>query len=386
MTFLKRVQGAVASDGRRLCIFVEREIFLSLCNKKNEGMSIQLSSFNGKKFFTSDIPDIDISADGGEEPTQVTITCDGDQVLQEQLWPVGGTITLMALGELLEPYARKRLVASVTISATAPDGGGTQTAAATVLYAMADVGVDAEDFYNGYFLSILQGPKLTAMGRLELLWYYGSDSATVTADYADGTTATMSAVMATSSGQYSCIDASPDHYTQTGKQLAAYTVQAGQRSQQFNIDPRRPDCAPILEFYNSFGVWELLYCTGTHKVAPEYKRESARIGGKLRNYRIEETRKFEADTGILTTPMAAWADELFRSVEVYVVNVYGGSVESRDAGKEVVITESKSEVTNEDDNLPHFSFTYQYAQRIHNVLQLNRVDRIFDNTFDHTFN
>ena len=349
-------------------------------------MSMLLSSFNGKKFFTSDIPDIDISAAGGEEPTQVTITCDGDQVLQEQLWPVGGTITLMALGELLEPYARKRLVASVTISATAPNGAGTQTAAATVLYAMADVGVGAEDFYNGYFLSILQGPKLTAMGRLELLWYYGSDNATVTADYSDGTTATMEAVMATANGQYSCVDASPDNYSQVGRQLVAYTVQAGNRTQQFDIDPRQPNCAPILEFYNSFGVWELLYCTGTHRVAPEYKRNAARIGGKLRNYRIEETRKFEADTGFLTTPMAAWADELFRSEEVYVVNVYGGNVESRDAGKEVVITESKSEVTNEDDMMPHFSFTYQYAQRIHNVLQLNRVDRIFDNTFDHTFN
>ena len=347
---------------------------------------MNLTSINGKKFFTSDIPDLDVSVDDGSEATQVTITCDGDLVLQEQLWPVGGVITLMALGELLEPYARKRLVASVTISATSPHGGGTQSATATVLYAMADVGVDAETFYNGYFLSILQGPKVTAMGRLELLWYYGSETATVTADYSDGSTATMPAVMATSNGQYSCVDASPDLYAQAGKQLVAYTVQAGSRSQQFNIDPLRPDCAPILEFYNSFGVWELLYCTGTHKVAPEYKREATRIGGRLRNYRIEETRKFEADTGILTTPMAAWADELFRSEEVYVVNVYGGSVEDRDEGKEVVITESKSEVTNEDDDLPHFSFTYQYAQRIHNVLQLNRVDRIFDNTFDHTFN
>lgn len=340
---------------------------------------MNLTSINGKKFFTSGMPDVEITGNDST-PQVVTISCDGDELLSETMWPVGSVITLMELGELLEPYARKRLVCSVTIAA------GSTSATLTVLYAMADVGVSAETFYNGYFLSILQGPKLTAMGRLELLWYYGSDSATVTAEYADGTTATMAAVMATSTTEYSCIDASPDHYAQAGKQLVSYTVQAGQRSQQFNIDPWQPDCAPILEFYNSFGVWELLYCTGTHKVAPEYKRESARIGGKLRNYRIEETRKFEADTGILTTPMAAWADELFRSEEMYVVNVYGGSVEDRDEGKEVVITDSKSEVTNEDDDLPHFSFTYQYAQRIHNVLQLNRVDRIFDNTFDHTFN
>ena len=340
---------------------------------------MNLTTIDGKIFFTSGMPDVEIAGTDGT-PQQVTITCDGDELLSETMWPIGSVITLVELGKLLEPYARKRLVCSVKITA------GSTSATMTVLYAMADVGVDAEDFYNGYFLSILQGPKLTAMGRLELLWYYGNDEATVTAEYGDGTTAIFDAVMATSTTQYSCIDASPDHYVNSDKQLVSYTVAAGDRSQQFNVDALRPDCAPILEFYNSFGVWELIYCTGTHKVSPDYKRSSARIGGLLRNYRIEETRKFEADTGILTTPMAAWADELFRSEEVYVVNVYGGSVEDRDEGKEVVITDSKSVVTNEDDDLPHFSFTYQYAQRIHNVLQLNRVDRIFDNTFDHTFN
>lgn len=348
-------------------------------------MSIPLSSFNGAKYFTSDIPDMAISAGTGSGATLVTVTCDGEQVLQEQLWPVGGTITLTELGELLEPYAQKRLVSSVAVSAQPPQGAA-QSAAFTVMFARVDVGVSAQEFYGSYFLTILQGPKLTAMGRLELLWYYGSEAATVTAEYTDGTTATMAAVMATATSEYSCIDASPDHYVQAGKQLAGYTVSAGSRSQSFDIDFRRPDCAPILEFYNSFGVWELLYCTGTHKVNPAYKRETARVGGRLKTYKIEETRNFEGDTGILTPAMAAWADELFRSSEVYVVNVYGGDVSSRDAGKEVVITESKSEVTNEDDNLPHFPFTYQYAQRIHNVLQLNRVGRIFDNTFDHTFN
>lgn len=340
---------------------------------------MNLTSIDGKKFFTSGMPDVEIVGNDGS-PQLVTVTCEDEVLISETLWPVGGFIRIVELGELLETYVKKRLVSSVTITS---DG---TSATFTVLYSMADVGVDAEEFYNAYFLSILQGPKLTAMGRLELLWYYGNEVPTVTADYADGSSSIMPAVMATTTTQYSCIDASPDHYAQEGKQLVAYTVQAGKRRQQFNVDPLRPDCAPILEFYNSFGVWELLYCTGTHKVAPDYKRSAARIGGLLRNYHIEETRKFEADTGFLTTPMAAWADELFRSEEVYVVNVYGGSVESRDAGKEVVIIDSKSEVTNEDDHMPSFTFTYQYAQRIHNVLQLNRVDRIFDNTFDHTFN
>ena len=341
--------------------------------------SISLSSLNGRKYFTSGMPDVTIAGTDGT-PQQVTINCDGEQLLQESLWPVSNIITLTDLGELLEPYARKQLVCSVTISA-----GGT-TSVFTVLYAMVDVGISAETFYNGYFLSVLMGTKVTARGRRELLWYYGADGAAVTAEYADATQGSFSVQAVGGSGTYTCIDVSPDNFVATGKQLVAYTVRAGSRSQRFEMDLSEPDCAPILEFYNSFGVWECIYCTGTHRVSPEYKRSSARIGGLLRNYKIEETRVFKADTGILTTAMANWAEDLFRSDEVYVVNVINGSVTNADGGKEVVITDSKSDITNEDDFMPRFTFSYQYAQRIQNVMQMNRVGRIFDNTFDHTFN
>lgn len=341
--------------------------------------SISLSSLNGRIYFTSGMPDVTIGGSDGT-PQKVTVVCDGEQLLQEDLWPVSNIITLSELGELLEPYARKQLVSSVTITA------GQTTATFSVLYAMVDVGISAQDFYSGHFLSILMGTKITAAGRRELLWYYGSDAASVSASYADGTTATFTPAAVGGSSTYTCIDVSPDNFVTQGKQLVAYTVTAGNRAQRFEMDFSVPDCAPILEFYNSFGVWEYIYCTGTHQVSPEYKRSQARIGGMLRNYKIEETRTFKADTGILNTAMANWADDLFRSDEVYVVNVVNGTVQDSDGGKEVVITDSKSENSNDDDFMPRFTFSYQYAQRIQNVLQMNRVGRIFDNTFDHTFN
>ena len=341
--------------------------------------AITLQQLNGCKFFTSAFPDLTISGTDGTSQ-EVTVTCDGYQVFCEDLWPVNGTITMSALGELLEPFARKSLVATVAISA----GGVTSTC--TVLYATVDVGLDAEDFYNGYFLSILMGTKITAAGRREALWYYGSDQASVTAEYSDGTTHVFSATTDGGSDVYTRLDVSPDQFVLSGHELVAYTVTAGNRQQRFEMDLSVPDCAPILEFYNSFGVWELLYCTGTAQVTPEFKRSSVRINGRLRNYNIEETRTFKADTGILNTAMANWADYLFRAPEVYVVNVINGQVVSSDGGKEVVITDSKSERTNNHDEMPRFTFSYQYSQRIQNVLQMNRVGRIFDNTFDHTFN
>ena len=101
--------------------------------------------------------------------------------------------------------------------------------------------------------------------------------------------------------------------------------------------------------------------------------------GRLRNYRIIEDRQFTANTGWLNEAMADWADELFRSSEV---NLWVNG----EKGREVVLSDSKSEVTNEDSHMPAFEFTYTYAQRIHNVMQPNHAGRIFDNTFDHTFN
>lgn len=341
--------------------------------------SLSLSSIAGGVFFTSGIPDVTIPGVDGTSQ-QVTVTCDGEQLLDETLWPAGGSIVLSELGELLEPYASRSLVCSVTITA------GSVSATFTVLFARADVGMSAVDFYSGHFLTILNGPKVTAAGRLEYLWMYGSDAAAVTAEYDDGSTLVFAAPVGTGRDTYTQLDVSPSHFEAEGKLLVAYTVEAGNRSQRFEIDFSCPDCAPILEFYNSFGVWELLYCTGTHKVSPQYKRSSTRIKGLLCNYHIEETRNFMADTGILTTAMANWAEDLFRSDEVYVVNVIGGEITSTDGGKLVAITESQSEITNDIDFMPRFTFTYQYAQRMQNVLQLNRVGRIFDNTFDDTFN
>ena len=55
-------------------------------------------------------------------------------------------------------------------------------------------------------------------------------------------------------------------------------------------------------------------------------------------------------------------------------------------GKRVTISDSKSDNDNLIDTIPRFTFSYSYAQRQHNVLDMRRAGRIFDNTFDNTFN
>lgn len=339
-----------------------------------------MASLRSKEFSCS-IPDVSFASAG---KARVVIDIDGETVFDEGLYPVDGTVTLEELSDLVTPYARQRQTVTLGITATSGDGQQLYSGSAEVIYCQADFGDEtAAHFLDNHFLSILMGTKVTALGRLELLHVPGSDAASCLARYSDGTTLTFTPIVIQRGSHYRTLDVSPGNFTASGKTLLGYTVTAGARTQEYELDLKQPDCAPILIFVNSFGLDELAYCTGIHRVDPSYKRSAAYIGHIQRNYKIDETRAFKADTGPLTTAMANWWDEVFRSDSVRVVNVYQGTPT---IGKDLLITDSKSEYSNDDAEIPRFTFTYQYAQRNHNVVQLLRAGRIFDNTFDNTFN
>jgi len=339
-----------------------------------------MSTLRAKEFSCS-IPDVTF---GTTEKAHVVITIDSETVYDEWLYPVNGAVTLEDLCELVTPYARQRQTVALSIAAATEDGTQLLSESALVTYCQADFGDEtAEDFLTNHFLSILMGTKTTAPGRLELLSMGGTETPTCTARYSDGTTATFPVSAEQTGTYYKTLNVSPDNFITAGKTLTGYTIAAGSRTQDYEIDLTQPDCAPILVFVNSFGLDELAYCTGIHKVDPSYKRSTAYVGKLQRNYKIDETRAFKADTGPLTTAMANWWDDVFRSDSVRIVNFYDGNP---NVGKDLLITDSKSAYTNDDAEIPRFTFTYQYAQRNHNVVQLLRAGRIFDNTFDNTFN
>lgn len=340
--------------------------------------------------FSSAIPDVVYTISGVK--SGVTMTIDGEQIFNEILYPLSGKVTLADLPSLVTAYARQKLKVTLAITINEMDDAdsitSTTSMTASVIYCTANIisaqeSINAETFCNAHFLSLLIGNKTTSLGRLEFLHYLGTEAASVLARYSDGTTATFTPPAVKGSDVYTTIDVSPNRFVSEGKTLISFTATAGSRSQTFVIDLDNPDCAPVLLFVNSFGVEELLYCTGKHKVAPSYTRSTAYIGRYKRNYKIEEQRKFSADTGYLTVAEQNWADELFRSDYVRVVNFKDGQPV---IGKEITITDSKSEVDNSPEQLARFTFDYMYAQTNHNVVDLSRAGRIFDNTFDYTFN
>lgn len=309
------------------------------------------------------------------------------KIFEEEMYAVGGSVWLHDLDQLVELWLAETLTDTLTIKATELDDAGvptsvTATASCQVVYGNVDIDCTCQEFCNSRFLTLLNSEKRTAEGRLEYLHFIGSGTGTVDCWYSDGTRETMPTTAAAGNGKFSTIDVSPDRFARAGKNLVKYIVTVGARKQEFVMDLQRPDCAPILLFTNSFGCQELIYCIGKHEVKPGYTRSAAFIKAKKRNYRIIEERKFDADTGTLTVGEMNWVDELFRSKEIYVVNFVNGNPR---VGREVLMLDSKSEFSNEDDALNRATFSYTYAQRCHNIVDTQRAGRIFDNTFDNTF-
>ena len=374
--------------GRLPYFYCSRSDFIFAFVKIKQMITI-IKTLSGK-YFSSSVPDVEFTISGAKAGVQMLV--DGSEIYGENLFPVGGKITLSDLTDLLTPYARQGLIVALDIKISERDDTDQELSnaeiKASVIYCCVDfqtsnVQVNVSDFCDNHFLSILLGPKISAPGRLEFLHYLSTDDASVIAEYSDGTKATFVPPAVQGNEKYTTIDVSPSRFVSEGKTLVRVTAIAGKRTQEFDMDPEQPDAAPILLFVNSFGVEELLYCTGKHQVSPSYTRTTAWVNGNLKNIKIEEKRKFSADTGYLNVAMQNWADELFRSDDVRLVNIYKGEPQ---VGKEVTLSDSKSEVSNADDDMAKFTFDYQYSQANHNVVEINRAGRIFDNTFDNTFN
>lgn len=332
--------------------------------------------------FSSALEDFAFST--SEETATFTLQL-GETVLHRETYvpDADGIIRIYDLPELVGAHLRTNLIEQFTY--TIADGTDTRTRTFTVQFCAAAVSIPATEWREQYFLTTLQGIKTTAPGRKEFLHLIATAETEVTvnalflspAGETEEVICEMDPVTAT--GRVATIDVSPDIFTHTqGWDLASYLVTAGDRQQVFHVSEGL-DSAPNLVFTNSFGCQETIYCTGTHALKPKYEHSASVIGGKYRNYRIDETREFQARTGPLSFEMARWAEDLFRSREIYLL-------EQNTQGREVTVTEAKADRDNELSTLPDFPFTYRYAQRNHNVIDLPRAGRIFDHTFDNTFN
>lgn len=319
-----------------------------------------------------------------DDYSDITIVCDAITVLSERYVPdADGNITLYDIATLLSPYLVSSLKSTVRITWTT--GNSTDYEEFTCFYTTAVIQETTYDFLTKHFLSHCT-EKVTALGRKEYVYAYidrGDISPLkVTATYTDGTTRDFALTQPTA-GTIACFEVSSPLFYVSGKTLASYSVVAGYRRMDFVVTPAVPT-APALLFRNSFGCEETIYCVGTQQLDPKYNYTAAAVEDKYRNVGVEEVKNFAAYTGVLTVAMSNWADDLFRSTSIYLftVNQQTGVLTR---GREVTITEAKSLRSNDADFLPNFYFEYRYSQNNHNIFDKTVAGRIFDDTFDYTF-
>lgn len=353
-----------------------------------------------RKEFSSQVPDVEFAITLDRALVTVTASKSGDQLVaySEYLFPdSNGKISLCDMDRLIEPYATRWLVFSLGVTireeriTTNNEGVEVvsehfeRSLSTEIISCRANIlNTTASVWCLERFLSLIDGPKSTAIGWVERLTYIGSAAATCTAYYEDGGSIQFS-VPEVFRGDAITVDVSSVNFMSSGRRLMWYQVTAGSRSQKYEVDyDVDPDVAPVLLFWNSFGVQELAYCTGELKQVSSYDRKQARIGRLKKTYDMEEKETFRADTGYLTYPMANWWREVFRSRELVVCPVYNGVVET--SGKPIVIISEKQEMSNAPDALPRFTFEYEYADRNHSIFDVRAEGRIFDDTFDDTFN
>lgn len=367
-------------------------------------MITRYSNFKAKEF-SCQVPDVEFSISRDRAHVVVTVSKSGEdnrEIFNEYLYPDNTSkIRLQDMDVLIEPFADMWLKFSLNIMATEEavitDSSNSEVIttittaswATTVISCRANIlNMTAEDWCDKRFLTLIDGPKTTAPGFLEYLYFVGSLSGSpyFKAYYSDNSNYAGGLSVTSLGDNYGRIDVSPNKFVSSGRKLVKYEIHAGERVQEYVVDNNvEPEVAPVLLFWNSFGVQELAYCTGELKQVASFDRKQARIGRLKETYSMDEKENFKADTGYLSFPMANWWREVLRSKDIQVMTVVNGGVEPG-SGKPVVITSEKHEISNAPDSLPRITFEYEYADRNHNIFDLRREGRIFDDTFDYTFN
>lgn len=112
----------------------------------------------------------------------------------------------------------------------------------------------------------------------------------------------------------------------------------------------------------------------------EYTRETSMINGALKLYNLEETASFKSWTGPLRPSGVALARDLARCITTVCL------LERGMAADVVVISNVEVKHTSADNEIADFTFTWRRSAMWSVMLKTVRPPKLFDETFDETYN
>lgn len=333
----------------------------------------------GSWHFVSELDELVVTTSGDSLSVSI-YSSDNTLLLATTYVPVDGEVRIYHLHRLLSPLI-SGVVSKFNITV-----GGMQSKWVNVVQSRVAVGEPASLFLQEFFLSAVMSERDTAVGRKELLTVLPIEATVpdvvAEASYWDGTkvvTSSRTLAQGLSSGDAAEIDVSASRLVDdTLGRLVAYTIVCGKRVMRYRVTSL-PTAHYALLMRNNFGAWEPLYFQGMTESAPEYSRETAMVNGRLMLYNLEETDTLKCWTGPMRPAGVSLARDLARSREVVML-------EDGEGTEAVVITAVEVKHSDEDNAIADMTFTWRRASMLSSRLMPIHIPKLFDKTFDETFN
>lgn len=310
----------------------------------------------------------------------------GSQVLLEEDYvkDQNEDIRVYGLDAVIRATSKPGEMAGYTLEMYDSEGVGTgYTAEIVAVYCNLAIDMSAASFLQNFFLTPIQS-KTTELGRIEQLSFIRLSPLSETANimvyaeyWEDGQIQTKSFDLGSVGRQTTepaSVDVSPDKFQVDGMQLVRYTVSLDDRSFVYTMGSAEEPGFGFV-FRNCFGCLDTFYCMGDLETDPQFDRLNGRFGGRMKVYDPQETYERIAHSGQIPVDMVALWDDLVRATEVYTA----------DDGREVYISENDSGRTDDMTGYPSGTVTFSPSGR-YAPLKIQIPGRIFDNTFDNTFN
>lgn len=342
---------------------------------------MQLLTNIGAYSFLANLDRLDVLHTSNEQNSYITVEvfCSNNSIYEGKIFLNNeGRGTLNDLAGIIEPYISHTLSGDVTLNLS-PKNGKPEIFKTTVIYSTTLVDLDAKYFLEHYYLTKCVKWDSLLLSQKQYLHLYATEECDIVATltYQDGELEETIAEMVPVNTLFT-IDCSPSKFERTGRKLLGYTITAGGRVAEFTIDYNTPDRGLQFAFTNSFGVQEVFYCKGEHNLEVLISRSSGSFNGLLENYDIDEKHEHKFTTGYLVNSLSYWVKDFIRSKEIYII---------RDTDNlPVVLLDSKIIDSTDSAEVRNYEFKLQPAGKNHNTFELRESGRIFDHTFDQTFN
>lgn len=326
------------------------------------------------------VTELDVIEVTSNSDVSFSIADSGGTILNGTYTPVAGTVRIYHLARLLRP-----LIDGVTAVFTFTAGSTSKTV--HVVQSGVTVSESAATFLPSFFLSAVMTERDTSLERKELLYLIPIEATLPTVQavcsYWNGesiVTATKPVAGIIVANEPCYVDASASRFVDSELgTLVAYTIVAGERTMRFRVTTL-PTAEHAMLFHNTFGAWEPIYFAGMTEDAPEYTRETSMVNGALKLYNLEETALFKSWTGPLRPSGVALARDLARCINTVCL------LERGMAADVVVISNVDVKHTSADNEIADFTFTWRRSAMWSVMLKTVRPPKLFDETFDETYN